>query len=205
LHLLSRQFRHQDTHLMFGNAGALFHGKRANSEDESTLSWPLFLCSLRTSEPWRRRARSRERRSWIVARGAPRVLVSLRVGAGLAGFEPATHGPGNRCGSPREPHYADSTAFSSPSRSNDTTPIDCQPEKSWWRRAPGDAKVKLVDTREIEWLPSPEGFPRASEAPQEPAEEPKGPPPAPGGTEAPAASEPPRRRSWWREFFGFGE
>jgi hypothetical protein len=190
---------------MFGNAGALFHGKRANSEDESTLSWPLFLCSLRTSELWRRRARSRERRSWIVARGAPRVLVSLRVGAGLAGFEPATHGPGNRCGSPREPHYADSTAFSSPSRSNDTTPIDCQPEKSWWRRAPGDAKVKLVDTREIEWLPSPEGFPRASEAPQEPAEEPTRAAPAPGGTEAPAASEPPRRRSWWREFFWFGE
>jgi hypothetical protein len=50
LHLLSRQFRHQDTHLMFGNAGALFHGKRANSEDESTLSRHLFLCSLRTSE-----------------------------------------------------------------------------------------------------------------------------------------------------------
>jgi hypothetical protein len=92
--------------------------------------------------------------------------------------------------------------LSSPSRPNDTTAIDCQkdcqPEKSWWRSAPGDAKVRIVDTREIEPGHSQEASQRASEVVHEPTEE-EPPGPAPGGTERPAA---PESVSWWRRLFG---
>jgi hypothetical protein len=45
---------------------------------------------------------------WLAARRARVVVIGLRMGAGLAGFKPATHGPGNRCEgtpSPRDAHY----------------------------------------------------------------------------------------------------
>ena len=62
---------------------------------------------------------------------------------------------------------------------------------------PGDAKMRLVDTQEIEPVPSQQACQRAFEAAQERAEEPIRAGVALGGMDAPAASE---RVPWWRMF-----
>src|SRR5918995_1832252 len=68
----------------------------------------------------------------------------LRKTAGLAGFEPATHGPGNRCRSSVNPRNAYFYAISAPSLLHNTTTIDCHKlsdrlpgldkRRSWLRR-----------------------------------------------------------------------